>query len=157
MFSAKEYFQEIAKPTAEEFYSNRACVRRAMLACMTMLHVLDYIALNRACGDTKKAEEELRALKYAAAQNGFFQAIEGYGLAAKHCTVARGNAKDLNSKMQTYRPPSFAGVMECGVSFLGDLTGGLTVDFPNGRHYNLVDSLRATEEFYFKSFENELL
>jgi hypothetical protein len=47
MISAHQYYDQIVKPTVDEFFKTNKDLRLAMLACAAMLHVIDYVAQNR--------------------------------------------------------------------------------------------------------------
>lgn len=47
MFSAKEYWDRVVIPSAEDFYAENRSVRLAFHACSSTLHTIDYVLQNR--------------------------------------------------------------------------------------------------------------
>jgi hypothetical protein len=144
------YYQEITKPTVDEFLMKNGDIRLAMLACQATLHVLDYIFQSRE-PDPKKADKLLGKFKKDIARKVFaFEVVEGFALASKHCTLS--SKPDFNSGRYMVAYPSFAGTMVAGQSFLGDTVGGITIRWTDHGHVNLTTALQATLAFYETEF-----
>lgn len=138
--SAKDYFQEIARPSGEEFYHARADIRKAMIACMTLYHTVDYIAQNRNL-DPKGGDEEARQIREdLRAKSLAFRAVEAFALASKHCRLGRRDMEGTTSGQYRVTRPSFAGVAMAGATFLGDHIGGVVIRYRD-QNVNLVSAV----------------
>lgn len=77
--SPPEYYRDVIVPTYTEYLSDRANIRRAMLAAMVTYHFADYLAVARGDKNTRKVDAELIAACPA------FEKIKAVCLASKHC------------------------------------------------------------------------
>jgi hypothetical protein len=149
LISAYRYYTEIVKPTVDEFFKSNKDLRLAMLACTVTLHVIDYVAQNKA-SDANVGDSEVRALKAKAKAHFAFEVVEGFALASKHCSLSRRPGFDSGKHMVAY--PSFAGVAVLGATFLGDIIGGITVHWTERGYVNLTVALKATLEYLESEF-----
>lgn len=109
MFHPAEYYAKIVKPTAQDFLANRDDIRWAMFACMTTLHVVDYVFQHRH-SDAKDADNAARAYKRQAIKRCFaFEVVCGFALASKHCRLSQDSLKDFDSKRYMVATPAFVG------------------------------------------------
>jgi hypothetical protein len=114
-----EYVNEIVVPTLREFSEERRSRRRAYLACIAAFHIKDHL---------KEAGIVRPEKAVAAAHKNEWEAVRDVCNGTKH--VASGSfrvGRDWD------RPPGLAGVMECGVSQLGDTAGGREITLGNNR------------------------
>jgi len=155
LISAYRYYDEIVKPTVDEFFNNNKDLRLAMLACTVTLHVIDYIAQNKA-SNANVGDIEVIALKTKAKAHFAFEVVEGFALASKHCNLSKRTGFDSEKYIVAF--PSFAGVARAGSTFCDDLIGGITVDWtkrgePEKRGYvNLTSALKETLEYLESEF-----
>jgi hypothetical protein len=149
VISAFRYYTEIVKPTVEEFFRNNKDLRLAMLACTVTLHVIDYVAQNKA-SNAREGQKEAEALKAKARTQFCFKVVEGFALASKHCSLSSQPGFDSGKHMVAY--PSFAGVAVAGATFLGDEIGGITVHWTELGYVNLTAALKATLEYLDSEF-----
>ncbi len=149
MISAREYYNQIVRPTVDEFFGNNKDLRLAMLACTVTLHLLDYIGQNGA-ENAKQGDKKVNGLKKAAQDQFAFKVVEGFALASKHCNVASLPGFDSGQHMVAY--PAVCGVARCGGSFLGDTVGGVTVRGGTDRHVNLMGALTETQRYFESEF-----
>ena len=112
---AKQYADEIVDPTIAEFENEPRSRRRAFLACVATFHLIDYVGKQR----LKDFRRECRA----------FVAVERYAHALKHTKTGHRNSpvQPLTAGQVYERPPAICGQMECGLSLVGDATGGVSV------------------------------
>lgn len=138
--AAKEHFKSIARPSGEEFYHSRADIRKAMIACMTLYHTVDYIAQNRNL-DPKSGDEEARRIREELHTKSMaFRAVEAFALASKHCRLGRRDMEGTTSGQYRVTRPSFAGVAMAGATFAGDRIGGVVIRYQD-RTVNLVSAV----------------
>ncbi len=128
----EEYFQDIVLPTMKEFRDEPRSRRRAYLACIALFHLKDY--LNKV--GEKGVEERLRD-----ATGDAFDIVRSVCNGAKHVTVNSRHVVAFSAGGDVERPPAVAGLLECGLSELGDYEGGRSVVTPGGIA-NLNMSLR---------------
>lgn len=150
MLTAADYYNRIARPTVEDFYRHNSDVRLAMLACMATLHVVDHVVQNRMAvttpAEARAADEQVMQLTSELTERHFpFEVVRAYGTASKHGQIGlqRRFQPGFDSGRGYHAPPSFAGVMVAGVSFLGDTVGGITLRWTEHGHVNLTNTLRA--------------
>ncbi|MEG6510197.1 hypothetical protein V6C03_14600 [Methyloligella sp. 2.7D] len=154
MIEANRYYEQIVKPTVEDFVKSNRDLRLGMLACMATFHVVDYVFQNRIL-DAKKADQEARRFcdKMQKQNNNAFEIVRGFALASKHCRLSRTDSLqgfDSGRTRPTY--PSIAGVMRTGATYIGDTEGGLLVEWIDGRKYKLhraIEKARQTLEHEF--------
>ena len=145
MISARQYYDQITKPTVDEFLRSNKDLRLAMLACAATLHVVDYVGQNRA-NNVKDGDKKVKALKKKAREQFAFEVVEGFALASKHCNLSSRPGFNSGEHMVAY--PSFAGVMRAGESFLGDTIGGITVRWTKNRYVNLTWALKEGSSLF---------
>ena len=150
MITPAAYYRLVAKPAAEEFFQDNGNVRRAMLACMAVLHIVDHFVQGRSevtdKASARQADEEVeRVTKELSERHMFFAVVRAYALASKHARIGlhRKFQAGFDSSRAIDRPPAFAGVMVAGISFAGDTVGGVTVQWAEQTHVNLTRALRA--------------
>ncbi len=142
------YAQTIIAPTLREYLEQPMDVRRAMLACMTLIHLHDVLKTN---GDRPKQETATQ----------FFQSLEKecpacwlifvVGTAAKHMRH-KGSGFVIDNLIS--RPPAIAGVAECGLSQIGDESGGVEAFEPRASVDSaLINAFRfLSQRFFGKQF-----
>jgi len=113
------YLDEIVEPTIKDFEENRTSRRHAFLACVAAFHAIDYLAY------PKKSVGNLRRAFGRRSQD--FLMVDRVAHAFKHVTTGPRDGPDLRMADVIPRPPAFAGVMICGLSFIGDTRGGVTI------------------------------
>lgn len=146
MISPFDYWTKIAKPTADEFIANRDNVRLAMLACMAVLHAVDY-ALQNSASDAKTANRQISQYMKDAADRSFsFRVIRDFALASKHCHLT-SHHPGLQSDQLMVATPAIFGKMVLGRTFLGDTVGGVTVKVGAHQYANLTKSLKSAMSF----------
>ena len=131
---AIEYLNTIVEPTIEELAREPADKRRAFLACVVTYHTVDYLA-----SQEKKSKGNLA--NCFAKENPDFALVDRVAHAFKHVRSGDKDSKikpPLEGASVISRPPARAGAMVCGLSRLGDTTGGVMVWGENG-----PDLLRA--------------
>jgi hypothetical protein len=149
MITAYEYYNHVAKPAVDEFQKENGSLKLALSASMALLHVVDYVMQNRE-SDPKEADEAVRRYVERTSQNRFaFRVVKEFALASKHCRL-RADGFHSGEYMRAYA--SFAGVMRCGQSFLGDAIGGITVRWREQQYVNLTTVLSKTLEIYESDF-----
>ena len=152
MISAHDYYNRVVIPTAREFSSNNKDIRLALLACMATLHVVDYVMHNRDT-NARTADRKVSAFcEDASGRNFPFCVIRGFALASKHCRLSQQSLEGFHSGGHMVAYPSFAGVMRCGASFMGDTVGGITVHWKAKQFVNLANALKETLQFYEVEF-----
>jgi hypothetical protein len=115
------YLDMIVDPTIAEFQQAPANRRRAFLACVATYHVVDYLTPGKSSGNLRrKLGSECQE----------FALIDRAAHAFKH--MQGGNADDpIKPELKILhifeRPPAMAGIMQCGISRLGDTTGGVAI------------------------------
>jgi hypothetical protein len=119
-----DYVNEIVVPTVREFRDERRCRRRAYLACMVTFHIKDHL---RRAGETG-IEDRLRA-----ATGDGFDVVRAICNGTKHPYIDRNNPIRFVAGDDWDRPPGAFGVLECGVSQLGDPVGGREIAAGPGR------------------------
>jgi hypothetical protein len=112
------YLEEIVKPTVQDFVQHPTSVRHAFLACAVTFHAVDYMAHPRA---PRTLRQQWRSRSEA------FRRVDEVAHAFKHVATHRQNQARLAARAIISRPPAVAGVMECGLSLMGDVTGAVTL------------------------------
>jgi hypothetical protein len=112
------YLEEIVEPTIQDFVEHPRSVRHAFLACAVTFHAVDYMAHPRA---SRTLRQEWGSRSEA------FQRVDEVAHAFKHVSTPRRNKARLVARAVISRPPAVAGVMECGLSLMGDVTGAVTL------------------------------
>lgn len=152
MYKAAEYLSEIVVPTVDEFVGEVNDPRRAMLAAMTVLHLVDHVFQNRDgdAGTANKATE----LCYGALsdRSNEFKAVRAFALAGKHARLSRSFQKGRGSKDFHALSPALADELECGSSILGDYEGGVAI-LLDGCEMLMVDCLRISLALLRREFE----
>lgn len=150
MMTPATYHRLVAVPTAEEFFQDNGSVRRAMLACMAVLHIVDHVVQSRSDvidkASARRADEEVeRIAKDLTERHMSFAVVRAYALASKHARIGlhRKFQPGFDSARAVDRPPAFAGRMVAGISFAGDTVGGITVRWSEHGHVNLTRALQT--------------
>jgi hypothetical protein len=112
------YLEEIVNPTVQDFVEHPTSVRHAFLACAVTFHAVDYRAHPRA---PQTLRQQWRSRSEA------FRRVDEVAHAFKHVATHRQNQARLVARAIISRPPAVAGVMECGLSLIGDVTGAVTL------------------------------
>jgi hypothetical protein len=147
MISAYDYYTNVVTPTLSEFFEHRADIRRALLASMTTLHIIDYVIQNRE-RDALAADELVKQFnKMCRKESRSFEVVEAFALASKHCRLARGNWVDFHSGAYVVRTGAFLDESRWKHYPWND-PGGVIVAL-NGEH-NLTTALLETLEFLRK-------
>lgn len=150
MMMAATYVAQIVEPTLEEFRQYRVDLRRAMLASMAVLHVVDFVMQNReatpeagekAVGTFKRRIEE---------QHICFDTVNRFALASKHGALRRDPGFDTDRHRVMI--PAFWGRSAWGRSIWGDKLGGVAVRLGGGRAANLLQALDDTMALYRAEF-----
>jgi hypothetical protein len=129
----------IVDPTIADFRDHPASRRHAFLACAVTFHCIDYIA------QVDKSQNLRQGFRK---ENSDFATVDRVAHAFKH--VESGNSKSsenqpLHVTSVFARPPALAGVMQCGLSRLGDLQGGVEIWKEDGS--NLLSAVTKAAEF----------
>lgn len=148
MITARNYYDNVVKPTVTEFCNNNKDLRLALLASMAVLHVVDYVMHNRE-SDPKKADREVKQYSASAGETFAFRVLRDFALASKHCRL-HDNRLHSGEHMVAY--PSFTGVMRAGQSFFGDTTGGITIQWDKHQHVNLTHVLLQVLNLFERDF-----
>ncbi|MCG6206441.1 hypothetical protein LPW26_17470 [Rhodopseudomonas sp. HC1] len=143
---AKVYYDQVVRPTVEEFFRNKSNRRLAMLASMSLLHVIDHIIQNEFPADKgKEAEGQIkRYVEDLAAHFVPFAVVRAFALASKHAVLRRKFQPGFTVLRATNRSPCFVGRAVVGRTFLGDTVGGITVQWTDHGYVNLTNALKAT-------------
>lgn len=127
-----DFLTEIVLPTVREFESNRRSRRRAYLAVIVTFTLKDHLA---------KAGERGIETTMRAAVGDAFDLVRSVANGAKHLRTDGSHVIAFTAGEDYDRPPAWAGEMECGVSELGDETGGRRIGEPgNGARDLYVDT-----------------
>ena len=119
----EEYFQDIVFPTVKEFRDEPRSRRRAYLACIALFHLKDYL---------RKAGEHDVVKGLRDATGDAFDIVQSVCNGAKHVRVNSRHVVAFSAGGDVERPPAVAGLLECGLSELGDYEGGRSVVTPGG-------------------------
>ena len=129
MRDAQTYLEGIVVPTIEDFEKEPASVRRAFLACVALFHTIDYLAAEGRSSNRQNLRSQLRK------ESADFLIVDRVAHAFKHMKSGHERS-DINRPLHAWeifsRPPAFAGVMVAGLSYVGDLTGGVEIWNENG-------------------------
>lgn len=151
MIAPFEYWNNIARPTVQDFFNDRNNVRLAMLACMAVLHTVDYLIQNSE-PDAKTANKQIKVFTDEAAQRSpAFRVVRDFALAAKHCRLT-SHHPGYQSDQFMIAAPSFAGEFMAGLTFVGDITGGVTVQIGEHEYANLYETLHSVIAFLEAEF-----
>jgi hypothetical protein len=136
---AKSYLAEVVDPTVADFRNHPASRRHAFLACVATFHCIDYIAQ---IDKSQNLRQRFRK------ENSDFATVDRVAHAFKH--VESGSSKSsenqpLHVTSVFVRPPALAGVMQCGLSRMGDLQGGVEILDEDGS--NLLSAVTRAAEF----------
>jgi len=123
MNDALRYIETIVEPTINDFKANPTSVRHAFLACVATFHTVDYLTHPHKPATLR---QKLRS------KSSDFRIVDDVAHAFKHTTAGNPKKPDLKVYEVISRPPSFAGVMQVGLSFLGDKRGGVTLHRKRG-------------------------
>ncbi len=123
--SPAEYLLEIVAPTVRDASDDRRSRRKAYLACIAVYHLIDYLAVDAAEeGGTGRRRREAIEVRLKAHAETALHVVRGVTNGVKHSVLERPHVIPFGPGQDYWRPPARAGEMECGVSQLGDLTGG---------------------------------
>ena len=142
MTEAQAYFNEFVIPTVRDFENAPASRRRAFLACVAVFHTVDYLAAQPGSPKKRNFRSQLRK------ENADFVIVDRVAHAFKHMRSGHEGSQDnepLHVQAVFSRPPSFAGVMVVGISYLGDTRGG--VEIWNERGRDLLGVVKRATEF----------
>jgi hypothetical protein len=121
MEDARKYLKDVVDPTIEEFAKEPASARRALLACIALYHVSDYLA--------HPDEPQITQKAFGKAAPDFLL-VDRIANAAKHVVsghVASPTHPVLDVRRVVDRPPGWIGTFAIGVSQIGDFVGGVTL------------------------------
>ena len=134
--------REIVDPTIADFRDHPASRRHAFLACVVTFHCIDYIT------HPKKPQNLRHRFRKESLD---FATVERVAHAVKHVRSdgesksSQKQARSLHVASIFARPPALAGVMQCGLSRLGDLQGGVEIWEEEGS--NLFSAVTKAAEF----------
>lgn len=118
--SLTSYYEEIVKPTLEEFYEDKTNIRRAKLALITMYHVFDYL------------EEHDKKINRKFVLDNFsdFEILGNAANVTKHCKITRNNpvVENIDQIQQTNNVGLFAAPF--GSGYFAE-TNGVIIVFDN--------------------------
>lgn len=150
MISAFDYYQNIVRPTVEEFCQDNRNVRKGMLACMVTLHVVDYVMQNKA-NTPKEGNTQIAAFKSEAREKSFaLKVVEGFALASKHCNLTSREGFDSGSYHVAVQ--AFWGKIRFGHSYWNGKVGGITIKWSEHGRVNLTKALKSALLFLEDSF-----
>jgi hypothetical protein len=136
---ALTYLEQIVEPTIADLEKCPYSRRHAFLACLVTFHTLDYIEYRRRSGNRRRDFRK---------ESDAFAVVDRVAHAFKHVETGSLNSEDNRplSVEQVYsRPPAMAGVMQCGISHLGDTIGGTALW---GEHRaDLLPTVKQAVEF----------
>lgn len=114
----KEFFEEVVKPTVDEYLARPEDIRRGRLAAIVLNHMVDYWCVDTASGDTRKEREAvledaraaLRADTPIPSHPGYSAAdiIRDLADASKHAKLTRKNPQ-----------PQLTNAEQVGQDFMG--------------------------------------
>ena len=136
MEDLRRYLKDIVEPTVRDFEDQPTSVRHAFLACLATFHSVDYLAFP---AEPDKLRRQFRA------ESDDFRIVDGVAHAFKHVATSKKPNKGVKAWHVISRPPAIAGELECGVSTVGDYTGGVTIW--NNMDIDLLSSIRGAVEF----------
>lgn len=152
MFKADEYYMELTLPTVGEYYADASNVRRGMLACMSVLHVIDHIFQNRN-PDPKKANDEVRDECDAVSdRDTMFAVVRGFANASKHAVLTNKLNPGFGSK--DYLQPQGGGLSDGMVlsgSVLDDTSGAVMVKWKD-QNINLQMALSSVLKMLVQAY-----
>lgn len=141
----RQYVQDIVIPTVRESRDKRRCRRRAYLACIVVYHIADYL----------QTAGERNVPKTMKARTRTFEVVRGVCNGAKHRELRNNHEVAFTPGTDWYRPPAFTGVMMCGISRFGDLTGGR--EFKSGRAtYDIYASAKGLLGQFVSAYPDQL-
>jgi hypothetical protein len=120
---AEAYMSEIVDRTINDFKEHQASRRHAFLACVATFHCIDYLAHPRKSANLRKKFRK----------NPDFAIVDGVAHAFKHVksdgnvTAPQAREQPLRVTAVFSRPPARAGVMQAGLSRVGDPVGGVEI------------------------------
>jgi hypothetical protein len=123
MTDALRYIETIVEPTINDFKAHPTSVRHAFPACVATFHTVDYLTHPRSPATVR---QKLRN------ESPDFRIVDDVAHAFKHMTAGNPKKPVLKAYEVISRPPSFTGVMQVGLSFLGDEQGGVTLHRKRG-------------------------
>lgn len=141
--TALRYLKEIVDPTISELEADPTSVRRAFLACVATFHTIDYLL-----DKTQNSREKFRNDSLA------FATVDRVAHAFKHSKAGNENSANnqpLKSSAVIARPPARCGQMICGLSKLGDGTGGVTIAGEIGN--DILQALKSAADFLRRKAE----
>lgn len=138
----KEYLNEIVVPTLQEFEHNRLSRRHAYLACIAIYHIKDHL---KAAGE-KDIEATMRASGSQA-----FDLVRSICNGSKHFSTDGSHEIQFRAGTDYGRPPAFAGVMVCGLSYFGDTKGGREVHH-DGQRFDIYRACYEVVQLYEKNY-----
>jgi hypothetical protein len=141
-----EYVNEIVVPTVRDARDCRQSRRHAYLACIVTFHMKDHLE--------KAGETDVHQQMQTACPE-HFDVVRSVCNGTKHVVLNRGHTIPFVLGSDYYRPPASAGVMECGVSFVGDTDGGRSIRH-NKIDYDLYGSTKTLLVAFQREFPQQL-
>jgi hypothetical protein len=139
---AEVYLDDLATPTIVDFEKAPASRQRAFLACVALFHAVDYLAKRPGSPNKRILRKQFRE------GSADFAIVDRVAHAFKHVKAGNSQSSDnkpLHVRAVFSRPPAFAGVMVAGLSYLGDLRGG--VEIWNERGSDLLGVVKRASAF----------
>ena len=141
--NTQEYMTEIVLPTVLEFKANPRSRRHAYLASIVTFHLKDYLS--------KAGELNIEKSMRDICEDSF-NVVRSVCNGAKHKEADSSHKIPFTSGDDWDRPPAYCGEMVCGLSQLGDVTGGREMgDWDAKRrdiYFSLVAVLKAFCQCY---------
>jgi hypothetical protein len=136
---AELYMNEIVDPTIRNFEIDHPASRRhAFIACLVTFHCVDYLAYPKSPGNLRDRFRK---------QSPDFAIVDRVAHVFKHIETGHPDApqnQPLTVTSVFERPPGMAGVMQAGVSYVGDEVGSVEI-WGEDRPYVLHAVKRAAE------------
>jgi hypothetical protein len=136
---AELYMNEIVDPTIRDFEMNHPASRRhAFIACLVTFHCVDYLAYPKKPGNMRDRFRK---------RSPDFAIVDRVAHVFKHIETGHPDApqnQPLTVASVFERPPGMAGVMQAGLSYVGDEVGSVEIRGED-RPYVLHAVKRAAE------------
>lgn len=156
-FDATWFLQDILVPVLTEFRDEPRSMRRALLACISMFHFLDYLEAEQEGGLLHFRAQMIPSVgAYLQGRYKQFEVLAAVANAAKHKYRSRGEKPFFFIGWTYERPPARAGVMQCGVSRVGDKIGGVEVEYDGDKYdiaFLLRECLRLLRQYFPQMLE----
>lgn len=143
----QEFMDEIVLPTVRELAINRRSRRHTYLASIVTFHIKDHL---QKAGETG-IENKMRAI---CGNN--FDVVRAICNGTKHVLTNESHPISFSVGDDWDRPPAACGQMRCGISRLGDFTGGREIGNSGLNRKDIYSSIKAVLSAFCKYYPSYL-